>query len=497
VTDSVATFDRIDPQQSAPAPAPFQVQVLPGAVSGQAAGFTIHWNSTAGPAGECSFSLPIGVASNAAPLGPDQYGHWAYDNSDTDYPAGTPLYTWVECSTAYGGAGTKLGISTDRSVQVSLPDEFSFVFYGRPCRNLQINENGWLSFNTSVSFSDYYNWPLPSAFGSGGRIAPFWDNLDALKKDVGGHVTVDGVYTWFDAQNHRYVVEWSRIGNTDNTGQGGVVYTDLQTFEVILLDPAFFETPTGDGIILFQYKQILNVDKSRMYSTVGIENEASDDAVQYTYCNTYPVQSAPLSDGLAIKFTTEKPVYSPFRLSTFEALPGEAGVLLSWTPIDDRPRGGYRIYRSAAGDKRGPVEVGRIGPEARSYLDTAAGADSAYTYRIGSTDPVGRETLLGPYEYAGGGRAWKLSVSATTGNPFRGACTLTYTVPRSGSAGLRIYDVAGRSVRTLIDGTTTAGPHTIAWDGKDGSGRDLPGGVYFARLQAGGDKRELKLTILR
>jgi hypothetical protein len=434
-----------------------------------------------------------------SPLGPDRYGYWAYDNADTDYPASAPLYDWIECSPVYGGQGTRVRVVTDSAVEVVFPGNFSFTYYGTAYDRIQVSDNGWISFRPQSDYTDFYNWTIPSSYGNGTRVAAFWDNLNVYKADLGGRPVGDAVYALADSANHRFVIEWSRIGNTDPLSEGeGLFYTDLQTFEIVLLDPAWYPTPTGDGTIIFQYKQILNIDQRRMYSSVGIENATSDDGLQYTYSNNYPPQAAPLSDGLAIKFTTEQPVHSPFRLAGFEAVQGESGVLLSWSPIDERPRGGYRIYRSAAGARRGPAEVGRLGPGARSYLDTGASPDSAYTYRIGSTDPVGRETLLGPFEYAGGGGpVWKLLLTATTANPFRGACTLAYTVPRNGTAGLRVYDVAGRCVRTLVEGGTAAGPHAIAWDGKDANGRDLPGGVYFARLQTGGERRELKLTLLR
>jgi len=47
-----------------------------------------------------------------------------------------------------------------------------------------------------------------------------------------------------------------------------------------------------------------------------------------------------------------------------------------------------------------------------------------------------------------------------------------------------IYDVRGRSVRTLLDEEQTAGDHALPWDGRDMSGRTVSGGVYFYAIQA-------------
>jgi flagellar hook assembly protein FlgD len=50
---------------------------------------------------------------------------------------------------------------------------------------------------------------------------------------------------------------------------------------------------------------------------------------------------------------------------------------------------------------------------------------------------------------------------------------------------LSVFDVAGRRVRTLVDGWMRAGPHSSRWDGRDDGGRAVASGVYFARLEAG------------
>jgi hypothetical protein len=50
---------------------------------------------------------------------------------------------------------------------------------------------------------------------------------------------------------------------------------------------------------------------------------------------------------------------------------------------------------------------------------------------------------------------------------------------------LRIYDVSGRLLRTLVDGQQTPGRYRVLWDGRDGSGRRVPNGICFFRLVAG------------
>jgi flagellar hook assembly protein FlgD len=63
---------------------------------------------------------------------------------------------------------------------------------------------------------------------------------------------------------------------------------------------------------------------------------------------------------------------------------------------------------------------------------------------------------------------------------------VNYEVPvGGGEMTLRIYDLRGQLVRTLVDGAQPAGRHAAIWDGRDEAGRPLPSGVYVGRLQAG------------
>jgi len=82
-------------------------------------------------------------------------------------------------------------------------------------------------------------------------------------------------------------------------------------------------------------------------------------------------------------------------------------------------------------------------------------------------------------------------------NPFNPTTTIRYAMPRSGIAYLAIYDVNGRVVRSLVDGTVEAGLHTVAWDGADGAGRRVASGVYTARLTSAGASVTRRMVLLR
>ena len=82
-------------------------------------------------------------------------------------------------------------------------------------------------------------------------------------------------------------------------------------------------------------------------------------------------------------------------------------------------------------------------------------------------------------------------------NPFNPQTTIHFSLPAAGHADLRLYDVQGRLVRTLVDATRPAGPNQARWDGRDQAGRAVASGTYFARLQAAGQQSVKSLVLVR
>lgn len=86
-------------------------------------------------------------------------------------------------------------------------------------------------------------------------------------------------------------------------------------------------------------------------------------------------------------------------------------------------------------------------------------------------------------------------------NPFgAGGTTISFNVKRSTlHVSLSVYDVAGRLVRTLAESEQEPGVHSVVWDGRDGKGRPLPGGLYFYQLRvpSSGVREVRKMVLLK
>jgi hypothetical protein len=71
-------------------------------------------------------------------------------------------------------------------------------------------------------------------------------------------------------------------------------------------------------------------------------------------------------------------------------------------------------------------------------------------------------------------------------NPFNPRLTIAYEMPRAGRLTIRIYNLRGEWIRTLIDGEVEAGPGRVEWNGRDAQGRQAASGIYFYEASACG-----------
>ena len=81
-------------------------------------------------------------------------------------------------------------------------------------------------------------------------------------------------------------------------------------------------------------------------------------------------------------------------------------------------------------------------------------------------------------------------------NPFNPATTIKYALPQAADVELTVYNVVGQAVRTLVAEHQNAGRYVVEWDATNDSGHRLSSGMYFYRLQAGGEFLETKKMLL-
>ncbi|MBN2781148.1 MAG: T9SS type A sorting domain-containing protein, partial [Candidatus Marinimicrobia bacterium] len=82
-------------------------------------------------------------------------------------------------------------------------------------------------------------------------------------------------------------------------------------------------------------------------------------------------------------------------------------------------------------------------------------------------------------------------------NPFNPTTTIRFDLPADAKVNLAIYDITGRKIRTLINGTIQAGYNRVVWNGTDNHGNPISTGMYIYKLQAGDQVDIKKMTFLK
>jgi hypothetical protein len=166
-------------------------------------------------------------------------------------------------------------------------------------------------------------------------------------------------------------------------------------------------------------------------------------------------------------------------------VPG-VGNRLAWDdPVDEDFRY-FRVYRGTEPDfTPGPGSLVHA-TIATSWTDAPVGP--AF-YKLTAVDFAGNEsdpaTLGQPVGLTAPGAPAVFRLQLAAPNPARGSARLRYDVPEPGGAlELSVYDVTGRRVRALWNGSQAAGSHVVWWDGRDDQGHALPAGIYLVRMRA-------------
>jgi hypothetical protein len=299
ITDSVALFGDLS-ERSAPTPSfdTWALDVDGSCPVGYPLDVVVWFESDSGYFGYDTLNITVGAPPDptALPTGPDAYGYYAYDLHDSLYTE-APVYDWFDIS----GIGTPGPTGDDSRMQVTLP--FTFTYYGTNYTTGWICTNGWFSLGSDPGTSDYSNSGIPNSDGPPAMIAPLWDDLNP---NDGGNIRF-----YDDAANNRFIVQWTGISHWGTSGG------TPETFQVVLYDPAYYPTLTGDGEIILFYND--NWDQND--NTVGIENSSQTIGIQYYYDGTYEEHAAGLGASTCAKFTTDPPVIVGVEDDEFATVP--------------------------------------------------------------------------------------------------------------------------------------------------------------------------------
>ncbi len=190
---------------------------------------------------------------------------------------------------------------------------------------------------------------------------------------------------------------------------------------------------------------------------------------------------------------------------SIDAAGGEA-VLAYWQNVDGGANSEIFFRRRVAGSWTGPVRISNAGGASELPCLIAGPNRNLHLAWVESRDgnqEIYYREYIDPANGTGGGAPDPPPspnvgfVLTSSPNPFGASTNVEISVPDACAASVRIYDVTGRCVRNLLSGSVPRGVHSVAWDGKDGAGRSLAPGVYFAVARAGKTRLERKILLIR
>ena len=187
-------------------------------------------------------------------------------------------------------------------------------------------------------------------------------------------------------------------------------------------------------------------------------------------------------------------VIVPVELTSFNVLPNKNDVVLNWQTATETNNQGFEIQRRNDGEfeKIGFVAGHGTTTEIQSYIFIHKNVSPGkYSYRLKQMDYDGTSEysniveveVTQPIEY---------SLSQNYPNPFNPSTTIAYSIPKDGLVTLKVYDVLGKEVVTLINELQTAGKKNITFDASK-----LSSGVYYYQLISGEFTSTKKLILMK
>lgn len=186
--------------------------------------------------------------------------------------------------------------------------------------------------------------------------------------------------------------------------------------------------------------------------------------------------------------------------NNFTAVPSSNGVNLSWSTAAEADLSHFEVMRS--NDNHTATTIQTIAATNTStgstynFMDTRVAVNTRYTYTIAAVNMDGT-------------RHESVSVNATTPstttpvvnefkveqnypNPFNSETSFTFTLPEAGHVSLKVFDVLGREVATVVDKDMASASHTVNW-----SAEGLSTGVYMYTLTSGSYSQTKKMLFLK
>jgi hypothetical protein len=189
----------------------------------------------------------------------------------------------------------------------------------------------------------------------------------------------------------------------------------------------------------------------------------------------------------------------PVEMTSFTAESKGASTHIRWATATEEKSYNFEIERrlinSSVYAKVGTVQAAGTSSAPQTYEFTDVNlAPGTYAYRLKMNDNDGSFAYFGNAEVTIGAAAPKeFSLKGNYPNPFNPSTTIEFTVPVSGHATLKVYNVIGQQVATLFDGMAQAEQYNkVSFDASK-----LSSGIYFSTLEFNNQRLVKKMMLTK
>lgn len=189
------------------------------------------------------------------------------------------------------------------------------------------------------------------------------------------------------------------------------------------------------------------------------------------------------------------PLERPEAPANLVATDSDNGVSLQWEGSGESIKH-FTVYRSVDGE---PFEKIIAASYRNSVTDTDAESNVEYTYKVTVTDVMGFESDFSNEAGAMGtgldesqNRIDNYELHQNYPNPFNPSTSITYSLENNGRAAMNIYNINGRLVDSVFEGTKSAGQHEVVWDASRFSS-----GIYIYTLHTEHNSYSKKMLLIK
>jgi len=186
----------------------------------------------------------------------------------------------------------------------------------------------------------------------------------------------------------------------------------------------------------------------------------------------------------------------PVELSSFVSVINNSSVTLNWATASETNNSGFDIERSSVNGTWSKIaNVSGNGTSAigHNYTYTDRNLSSGiYNYRLKQIDFNGNYEYFNLSSEVNIGIPVKYDLSQNYPNPFNPSTVINYDLPFDGNVSLKIFDMSGKELMTLVNEVKTAGYYSVNFNASD-----LSSGVYFYTISADNFTATKKMVLLR